>query len=268
MDGVSMTALWMAAVRARESARPDRLFDDPLAEVLAGPDGFDLMNRMEAGLGENPTLVIRPRFDEALMAAVVDREIGQVVVLAAGMDSRAYRLDLPIVFEIDRPVVLELKESRLAAVSAKPRGKRITVGVDLSREWAHELLRAGFDAEAPSIFLAEGLLGYLTEPEVHRLLDVVDRLAVPGSVLLSDVGGRSALDSPGVAFWFQRCAENGIDNARYGTDDPEGLLAAHGWNAHVHQYGDEGVNFGRWPYPPMPRDDLSLPHSYLIIGDR
>jgi methyltransferase (TIGR00027 family) len=158
MDGVSQTALWMAAVRARESARSDRLFEDPLAEVLAGPEGFDLMNRMEADLGENPTLVIRPRFfDDALVGALADQEIGQVVILAAGMDSRPYRLDLPIVFEIDRPVVLELKESRLAAVSAKPRCRRIIVGADLNREWAHELLRAGFDAEVPSIFLAEGL---------------------------------------------------------------------------------------------------------------
>src|SRR5215212_9662049 len=103
MDPTSMTALWMAAVRARESARPDRLFDDPLAEVLAGAEGFDLMTRMEADLGENPTLVIRPRFfDDALLRAVVDRRIGQVVILAAGMDSRAYRLTLPTVFEVDR----------------------------------------------------------------------------------------------------------------------------------------------------------------------
>jgi hypothetical protein len=99
-------------------------------------------------------------------------------------------------------------------------------------------------------------------------LDVVNQLTIPGSVLLADVGGRSALDAPGLAFWYERCAENGIDNARYGTDDPEGLLATHGWKAHVHQYGDEAANFGRWPYPPMPREDLSLPHSYLIVGER
>jgi len=175
MDPTSMTALWMAAERARETARPDRLFDDPLAEVLAGQEGFDLMTRMEAGLGENPTLVIRPRFfDDALVHAVLDRRIGQVVILAAGMDSRAYRLALPTVFEVDRRAVLELKDSRLLAASAQPRCERITVSADLTGAWADELLRAGFDVDMPSAFVAEGLLGYLGEPDVHRLLDVLD----------------------------------------------------------------------------------------------
>lgn len=99
MDPVSMTARWMAAVRARETARPDRLFDDLLADVMAGPEGVDLMTRMEVGLPENPTIPIRTRFfDDALVRLLDDRGIGQVVVLAAGMDTRAYRLDLPIVF--------------------------------------------------------------------------------------------------------------------------------------------------------------------------
>lgn len=265
-----MTALWMAAVRARESVRPDRLFDDPLAEVLAGPEGFDLMTRMEADLPENPTLTIRTRFyDDALVRLLVDRGIGQVVILGAGMDTRAFRLNLPIVFELDQRPVLELKDSRLATVSATPRCRRITVGADLTGEWANELVGAGFDTETSSVFLAEGLLGYLGETNVHRLLAVVDQLTGSGSILLADVSGLSALDAPYMAFWYKRLADNGIvANARYGTDDPEGLLAAHGWKAHVYQYGDEGANFGRWPFPPFPRDDMSLPHNYLIVGER
>jgi hypothetical protein len=85
---------------------------------------------------------------------------------------------------------------------------------------------------------------------------------------LADVSGRSALDSPFTAFWYQRCAENGIPNARFGTDDPEGFFAAHGWDAQVTQYGEEAANFGRWLYPVTPRDDLSLPHNYLLVGER
>jgi methyltransferase (TIGR00027 family) len=259
----------MAAVRARERARTDRLFHDPLAEALAGKDGVDLMTRMEVDLPDNPTIPIRTRFfDDALLRLLADRGIGQVVVLAAGMDTRAYRLDLPIVFEIDRTAVLEMKDARLAAVSAKPRCERITVAADLTAEWATDLVRAGFDPTCPSVFLAEGLLGYLEEPDVHRLLDVLDHLAASGSALLADLTGRSALDMPYMAFWFQRLADNGISGARYGTDDPEGLLVVHGWKAHVCQYGDEGANFGRWPYPSIPRDDLSLPHNYLVVAER
>jgi methyltransferase (TIGR00027 family) len=269
MDPVSMTAHWMAAVRARESARPDRLFDDPLAEVLAGPEGFDLMTRMEVDLPENPTLPIRTRFfDDALARLLPDRGIGQVVVLGAGLDTRAFRLNLPIVFEVDQRPVLELKDSRLAAVSAAPRCRRIAVEADLTGEWANELVEAGFDTDTPSVFLAEGLLGYLDEPDVHRLLEVVDQLTGSGSILLADVSGRSALDAPSMTFWYKRLADNGIANARFGTDDPEGLLAAHGWKAHVSQYGDAVANFGRWPFPPIPRDDMSRPHNYLMVGER
>ena len=129
-------------------------------------------------------------------------------------------------------------------------------------------MTAGFDADSPSVFLAEGLVGYLVEPDVGRLLNVVDRLAAPGSFLLADVSGRSALDAPYMAFWFERLADNGIAGGRFGTDDPEGLLAAHGWTANVYQYGDDAANFGRWPYPSIPRDDLSLPHNYLIVAER
>ena len=264
-----MTALWMAAVRARETARPDRLFDDPLAEALAGPEGFGLMTRMEAGLPENPTIPVRTRFfDDALTRLLAGHGIGQVVLLAAGMDTRAYRLDLPIVFEVDRPVLLEMKDARLAAVSARPRCPRLAVGADVTGEWAPGLVRAGFRADLPSVFLAEGLLGYLEEPGVHRLLETLDRLAAAGSFLLADVSGRSGLDAPYLAFWSQRLADNGIPGGRFGTDDPEGLLAAHGWDAHVTQYGDEGASFGRWPYPPIPRDDPRLPHNYLVLGER
>jgi methyltransferase (TIGR00027 family) len=259
----------MAAVRARETERPDRLFDDRLAAALAGPEGFELMTRMEVGLPANPTIPIRTRFfDDALVRLLADGEIKQVVALAAGMDARAYRLDLPVLFEIDSAALVELKEARLAAASAEPRCKRITIGADLTKEWAADLLAAGYDSGLPSVFLAEGLLGYLEEPEVHRFLDVLDRLAAAGSFMLTDVSGRSALEASYMSFWTQRLAENGIPGARFGTDDPEGLLAAHGWNAHVLQYGDEGADFGRWPYPSIPRDDRSLPHNYLIIAER
>jgi methyltransferase (TIGR00027 family) len=259
----------MAAVRARESARDDRLFDDPLASVLAGPEGVDLMTRMEADLPENPTIPIRTRFfDESLVRLLAQHALGQVVILAAGMDTRAYRLDLPLVFEIDDPGLLELKEARLEAVSAEPRCTRITLGADVTGEWAHDLMAAGFAADTPSVFLAEGLLGYLDEPDVHRFLDALDRLAAAGSFLLADVSGRSAIDAPYLAFWSQRLADNGIAGARFGTDAPETLLADHGWAADAYQYGDDAANFGRWPYPAYPRDDLSLPHNYLIIGRR
>src|ERR1700728_4188405 len=109
IDPVSMTAHWMAAERARETARPDRLFEDPLAEVLAGTEGVDLMARMGVDLPVNPAFPIRTRFfDDALVRLLADHRIGQVVLMGAGMGTRAYRLDLPTVFEIDRPALLDV----------------------------------------------------------------------------------------------------------------------------------------------------------------
>jgi methyltransferase (TIGR00027 family) len=259
----------MAADRARESERPDRLFYDPLAGRLAGADGVELMARMEAGLPANPTLSIRTRFfDDTLISVLTDNPIGQVVMLAAGMDARAFRMRLPTVFEIDHPDLLEVKNAHLSDASAQPFGRRVTVGADLTGEWAGPLVQSGFEAQRPAVFLAEGLLGYLEEAKVHRLFDALDLLATSGSFLLTDVSGQSALNDPSFTFWLQRMATNGIIGGRFGTDDPAALLASHGWDAVVSEYGGPDANFGRWPWPPVDRNDPSAARSYLIVGRR
>jgi methyltransferase (TIGR00027 family) len=227
------------------------------------------MARMEAGLPENPTLSIRTRFfDDTLTGVLTDHPIGQVVMLAAGMDARAFRMSLPTVFEIDHPDLLDVKNARLADALAQPLGRRVTVGADLTGRWADELVHSAFQAQTPTVFLAEGVLGYLEEPEVHRLLQAVDPLAASGSFLLTDVSGQSALNDPEFTFWVERMAANGIIGGRFGADDPAALLATHGWDAVVTEYGDSDANFGRWPWPPVGPDDPSAARSYLVVGKR
>jgi methyltransferase (TIGR00027 family) len=266
---VASTALWMAAERARESVRPDRLFDDPLAERLAGPEGLRIMAEMRAGLPENPAIPIRTRyFDDRLLDVVGAGRIRQVVLVAAGMDTRAFRLGLPadvVVFELDQPGLLDLKERRLDAAEASC--ERRSVGVDLRRPWSRDLVSAGFTAGEPAVFVAEGLLGYLPEPDVHELLDALARLASAGSVLLADVSGRTPDDVPYLATWFARLEKAGL-RRQFATDDPEGLFASHGWEAQVIEYGEEGANFGRWPWPPVDRRDPTWPHNYLVSALR
>jgi methyltransferase (TIGR00027 family) len=268
-DAVSLTALWMAAERARETARPDRLFDDPYAEALAGPEGRELLARMttpEDNTGRS--IPIRTRFfDDAVRRLTGAHGIRQVVLLAAGMDTRAFRLDLPPdlrVFELDRPHLLAVKESRLAAVAARPRTHRITLGTDLSGPWADDLLGAGFRAE-PTLWVAEGLLAYLDAAQVHRLLATITELSDDRHWLLVDVVGRSLLESPHFAPWLRRFADGGMA-WRFGTDDPQELLAGHGWTADVTRYGDEGANLGRWPWPPAPPGDDRWPRSSAGLG--
>ena len=125
----------MAADRARESERPDRLFEDPLAEVLAGSEGRSIMADMEAGLPENPTIPIRVRyFDDGLLNILAAGRITQVVSVGAGMDTRAFRLGLApeaVFFELDRPELLALKDRRLAKAGARPTCARRAVSADL-----------------------------------------------------------------------------------------------------------------------------------------
>src|SRR3712207_6704512 len=118
MDPVGMTSRWVAAARARESQRPDRLFDDPLAVALAGPEGFAWLDDMErAQPWGQPALyaVVRTRFfDEFLLRASWGAGARQVVLLAAGMDARAFRLGWPPgtrLYELDRPEVINAKDA-------------------------------------------------------------------------------------------------------------------------------------------------------------
>ena len=268
---VSLTAQWMAAERARESARPDALFDDPCAAALAGPEGPRLLTRMAApGDGTATSIPIRTRFfDDAILRLVRNGPVRQIVVLAAGMDARPFRLALPAcvrLFEVDRPEVLAVKERRLAELGVRAGCDRITVGADLAGDWAADLVSAGLRT-GPTVWLAEGLLAYLDAAQVDRLLATVTRLGGAGDWFLTDVIGRSFLAFPPFAAWIRGFADRGMP-WRFGTDDPAGLLAGHGWDARVTRYGDDGANFGRWPWPPAPPDDSRWPRSYLVTARR
>ncbi|GAA3048961.1 hypothetical protein GCM10020000_31750 [Streptomyces olivoverticillatus] len=127
LDPVARTARLTAALRARESARPDRLFDDPLAASLAGDTGRALLDEF----GDVPAIAVRTRFYDDALTRLCTADDGprQLVLVAAGMDSRAYRLDLPVgttVFELDRPELLAVKETLLADAGALPPAARVT----------------------------------------------------------------------------------------------------------------------------------------------
>lgn len=162
------TGLLVAAIRADESRRPDHLFTDPFADRLAGETGRRLLAEAVAEAGDRPTRqsVVRTRFwDEALLRAT--RSVRQVVILAAGMDARAFRLPWPdgaTVYELDQPEVIAAKAAALAG--EQPLCTRVAVGVDLTGDWAEALRANGFDGGQPTVWLAEGLLQYLDEAAV------------------------------------------------------------------------------------------------------
>ncbi len=271
MEPVSNTALWTAAARARESARADRIFDDPYAAVLAGAEiTQQAVDRPDAG-APFAAIAVRTRFfDDAILRLMAERDVRQIVVLAAGMDTRAFRLPLPAdlrFFEIDRPEVLAHKADRLAGVAEPPAFFRSTVESDLRGPWPQQLAAAGFDADQPTGWLAEGLLCYLTVDRVHELLTAVTELSADGSFLLVDLVGQSFLNSAYFAGFLKSLRAEGA-GWQFGTDDPTGLLAAHGWDAEVTEYGEPGADFDRPAMPDAPRQAPDYPHAYLVVATR
>ncbi|MEV6602944.1 SAM-dependent methyltransferase [Kutzneria sp. NPDC051319] len=258
LDQVALTGRLTAALRALESRRPDHLFVDPFADRLAGDVGRQLM----VEFGENSTIAVRTRFLDDRLTALRPE---QLVIVAAGMDSRAYRLDVlrdAVVYELDRPEVLRLKEELIAA---PPLGERHDVGVDLAASWAPALLDAGFDASRPTVWTVEGLVQYLTADDVRRLIDGITELSAPGSRLLIDFVGQSLLDSAAMRPMLERFA--GLDMTwRFGTDEPESLLD--GWSCETSLFDAVGSSYGRWGYPEVPRGTPGVGHGYLVQASR
>ncbi|MFI9381185.1 SAM-dependent methyltransferase [Kutzneria sp. NPDC052558] len=242
MDEVSTTALGMARVRAAESERPDGLFDDPWAArfCAAAPDQVPGGERTPLSMSFAFHAIIRTRFyDDYLLTA----GCRQVVLLAAGLDSRAYRLDWPAgvsLYELDLPKVLAFKESVLA--DAEPRCTRAVVPADFRTDWAKALQDNGFRPQEPTAWLAEGLLIYLTPQDADRLLTTVTTLSAQSSRIAFERGDRS----------YQDQATNSPSMQRYsalwkgGLDRPASQwLTDHGWRPTEHDLGPVAASYGR-----------------------
>ncbi|MEV0408887.1 SAM-dependent methyltransferase [Actinoallomurus sp. NPDC050550] len=272
LGGVGDTARWMAASRARESRRPDRLFHDPYAEALAGPDGHLLLTHFHprhANDDGNPFLPIRHRwFDDYLRECVAPGT--QVVGLGAGLDTRAFRFDWPdgvVLYEVDQPAVLAYKRQRLTG--AQDRCERHEVPVNLGDDWPDALTGAGFDPARPAVWFVEGVLFYLPEQLARRVLRDAARLAAPGSRIGLDLIGTGIFHFPYMREFLRRLEEADSPWV-YGTDDPAAVLRECGWDdVVVTEPGWPGANFGRWRPEWSPAGDLpNLPRIFLVRAGR
>jgi methyltransferase (TIGR00027 family) len=264
-QAIAATGLLVAAMRAEESARDDALFSDPFAERLAGEEGRKLLAEAAADT-EQPSapIVVRTRlFDEALLR-VQDDGVVQVVVLAAGMDARSYRLpwrDGTTVYEIDQPQVIAIKDERL--VGEQPRCRRVAVGIDLSDDWPKLLHSRGFDSSSRTVWLIEGLLQYVDAPDVDRLFARVDAMSAPGSVLLYDVVGKTLLEAPFLASTLQFMQKLGAPWV-FGSDTPAALVEGRGWTATPTDMAEPGNRWKRWMHPAIPANVPGAPRGYFV----
>ena len=220
--------------------------------------------------GENPYLVIRTCFLDQFLREATRDGLRQVVILAAGMDSRAFRMEWPpgtVIFEVEREEVLAYKASVLGVLAAAPRARRVEVPADLRDDFCATLRRCGFSEGAPAVFLLEGLTPYLPdEAAAMSILSTVASIAVPGSRLALDMVGQSFLRSPWTQNHLDRLRMQGIA-WQFGDDHPEALLARAGFaEVTVIQPGEVGR--GRWPYALAPRDVPGIPRTYFVVARR
>ena len=271
INKIGLTALAMAAARAQESQRLEPLFHDPFAGLLAGH--VNAAYRQHSGGQQQeqaPYLEIRTRFfDDFLMETVGAGGVRQVILLGAGMDARAFRLAWPpstVLFELEQAGVLQLKEELLVSIGARPTCNRSTLNLDLVEdELEAKLTAAGFDPNSPAVWLAEGLFCYLEEATVLKTIRSLSRLSAPGSRLGTDFVNEVYFSSSWTKEWLEYMESLGAP-WRFGTNSPETLLAAYGWEAEVTQPGEEGANYGRWRQRVLPRSIPHLPRSFFVRG--
>jgi methyltransferase (TIGR00027 family) len=199
-SSVGATATMVAAARAMATTADNALIDDPFAAPLVRAVGVDFFTRLVTGelrpedldsdsesVGMQrmtDSMAVRTKFFDEFFVSATEAGIRQAVILASGLDSRAYRLAWPAsttVFEIDQPDVIEFKTTTLAELGAEPTANRRTVAMDLRYDWPSALVEEGFDPHQPTAWSAEGLLGYLPPDAQDRLLDTITELSAPGS---------------------------------------------------------------------------------------
>lgn len=294
-ESVGATALGVAAARAAETARPDALIRDDFAYLLvasAGPQWAQMASSDPDWLADDEEFrrlhemsrdyqAVRTHYFDDYFRAAMRAGIRQVVILAAGLDSRAYRLDWPAgttVFEIDQPKVLEYKTSTLDAHGALPRAQRIAVGVDLRDDWPAALTAAGFDAGKPTAWLAEGLLPYLPADAQDRLFEMVTAHSEAGSMIAVEAFSMDLseqADSDRIARRERTArirARSGIDidvdtltYADADRADAADWLADHGWRVDVVPSEVEMTRLGR-PVPDYEAEEISS--SALLRAER
>ncbi|QLL07609.1 class I SAM-dependent methyltransferase [Mycobacterium vicinigordonae] len=253
-SSVGATATAVAASRAIASQGPQPLLDDPWAAPLVRAVGVDTFVKLVDGEIESTDdpllnrqamteqITVRTRFFDDYFMEAIDAGVRQVVILASGLDTRAYRLPRPVgtaLYEIDQPEVIEFKTRTLADLGAEPAAHRRTVAIDLREDWPTALREAGFDPSHATAWIAEGLLVYLPAEAQDRLFDNVSALSARGSRIATEHMDFGSITSD----WAQQLTErsrrigSNIDLASLfytgERNTAADYLRGHGWRVNV-----------------------------------
>ncbi|WP_055401825.1 MULTISPECIES: class I SAM-dependent methyltransferase [unclassified Mycobacterium] len=299
-SSVGVTATMVAAARAVATRAERPLINDPFAEPLVRAVGVELLTRLATG-EVNPdelndvhdgstgsagamsrmadNMAVRTKFFDEFFLDAAGAGIKQAVILASGLDARAYRLTWPagtVVYEVDQPQVIEFKSRTLAELGAAPTADRRVVAVDLRDDWPAALRAAGFDPAQPTAWSAEGLLGYLPPEAQDRLLDTITELSAPGSRLATESApNREPGDEEKLKERMQRISErwraHGFELDMAGLvyfgerNEAAAYLRDRGWALEVVSIREL---FAANDLPPLDGDDTRMGDMLYVSGTR
>ena len=285
-SSVGATATMVAAARALASAETNAIINDPFAAPLVRAVGLDFFIRLVEGEVipsgaedgseqdlrlETDSIAVRTRFFDDFFLNAARDGLRQSVILAAGLDARAYRLAWPpgsVVYEVDQPKVIEFKDTAMSNLGIAVAVDRRTVSIDLREDWPAALLRGGFDMTEPTSWSAEGLLMYLPPEAQDRLFDNVTELSAPGSKLATEYHGDSCSTMTERAKQFnQRWANLGCDIDLSGLffegerSNVVDYLADRGWQVTTRPRRDFFADYGR----VFPDDETSQLRNIISL---
>jgi methyltransferase (TIGR00027 family) len=296
---VGSTAVMVAAARAVETERPDPLIRDPYARLLVSNAGAgvlweamldpEIAAKVEA-LDEDSAAhlhhmrgyqAVRTHFFDTYFNDAVAAGIRQIVILASGLDSRAYRLDWPAgttVYELDQPEVLAYKSTTLAENGVSPAADRREVAIDLRQDWPAALRAAGFDPTQRTAWLAEGLLMYLPAEAQDRLFTLIGELSPAGSRVSAETAPNHAEERRQLMRErFKKVADEigleetvDVGELMYRDDhraDVAEWLNEHGWRATAEHSIDAMRRLGRL-VENVPMADDKDAFSDFVIAER
>lgn len=229
--------------------------------------GFELLDKYGGG-GLREFVAIRTRYlDDSIVGILATTDIKQVVLVASGMDARSFRLKWPkdvVVYEVDHAALHDEKQQRLDRLGAQPAVERRPVRADLAGDWLPALTQAGFDPAAPTLWVPEAVLFFLTEHQSTRLLETFAQASAPGSWLVVDILSEELLRSPATQRFLAALRKDGIPWL-FGTDHPASFLGQHGWE--LRELHEPGIGEGRWPYQTQPRSVRGVSRNWLIRAE-
>ncbi len=253
LPDVSLTAFGVAAARAAETDRGDRLFADPFAAAFvraAGSSGWAQGSERRRPGALVDWINVRTRFLDDLLLETCASGARQIVILGAGLDARAFRLPWPDkvrLFELDLPGVLQFKQSVIESEGWQPSCERIAVPVDLTEDWSRHLLGAGFEAGSPVAWIAEGLLAYLSQQTSDSLVAHTAELSASGSRL-----GLTLATARRLKAWREAHPEGSSGPADYvglwrsaNAEQAVEWLGSYGWRAKVFDVLERSAAYGR-----------------------